>query len=101
MTMDEEITEMDAVQIMSRADLEQEVMRLCNRESMLREALEEVNATTYSHVDGRDLLAELHPRHMLDIQRRVDGIEKWFEGDWLSNLYEAMKKARKLLEPKP
>ncbi len=44
---------------------------------------------TFSHVDGRDLLAELHPRNMLDIKRRVDGKETWFEGDWLSNLMEA------------
>ena len=41
---------------------------------------------TYSHVDGRDLLDELHPRKQLDIKRRVDGRETWFEGDWLSNL---------------
>lgn len=44
---------------------------------------------TFSHVDGRDLLAELHPRKELDIKRRVDGKETWFEGDWLSNLWEA------------
>jgi hypothetical protein len=41
---------------------------------------------TFSHVDGRDLLDELHPRKELDIKRRVDGVETWFEGDWLSNL---------------
>ena len=41
---------------------------------------------TFSHVDGRDLLDELHPRKELDIKRRVDGIETWFEGDWLSDL---------------
>ncbi len=44
---------------------------------------------TYSHVDGRDLLAELHPRKMLDIKRRVDAVETWFEGDWLSRVREA------------
>lgn len=46
-------------------------------------------AATFSHVDGRDLLAELHPRHELDIKRRVDGRETWFEGDWLSNVMAA------------
>jgi hypothetical protein len=46
-------------------------------------------AATFSHVDGRDLLAELHPRKELDIKRRVDGHETWYEGDWLSNLMEA------------
>jgi hypothetical protein len=41
---------------------------------------------TFSHVDGRDLLDELHPRSQLDIKRRMDGVESWFEGDWLSGL---------------
>lgn len=44
---------------------------------------------TFSHVNGRDLLAELHPRRQLDIKRRVDGVETWFEADWLSNLMHA------------
>jgi hypothetical protein len=44
---------------------------------------------TFSHVDGRDLLAEIHPRNTLDIKRRVDGVEKWFEADWLTNLMDA------------
>ncbi len=44
---------------------------------------------TFSHIDGRDLLAELHPRNTLDIKRRVDGVERWFEADWLSNLWRA------------
>jgi hypothetical protein len=43
---------------------------------------------TFSHVDGRDLLRELHPRRQLDIKRRVDGRETWFEGDWLSNVWD-------------
>ena len=42
-----------------------------------------------SHVDGRDLLDELHPRKTLDIVRRVDGVETVFEGDWLSNVRDA------------
>lgn len=42
---------------------------------------------TFSHLDGRDLLRELHPRKTLDIKRRADGCESWFEGDWLSNLW--------------
>lgn len=44
---------------------------------------------TYCHIDGHDLLRELHPRRQLDIKRRVDGRETWFEGDWLSNLFFA------------
>ena len=46
-------------------------------------------AATFSHADGRDLLGELHPRNTLDVKRRVDGGETWFEGDWLSRLMEA------------
>ncbi len=42
--------------------------------------------STFSHVDGRDLLDELHPRKQLDIKRRIDGMETWFEADWLSRL---------------
>jgi hypothetical protein len=47
---------------------------------------EEMVRSTFSHVDGRDLLHELHPRRQLDIKRRVDGQETWFEGDWLTRL---------------
>lgn len=44
---------------------------------------------TYSHIDARDLLGQLHPRKILDIKRRKDGIETWFDGDWLTNLMQA------------
>jgi hypothetical protein len=46
-------------------------------------------AASFSHVDGRDLLAELHPRAQLDIKRRVDGQDTWFEGDWLTKMMSA------------
>jgi len=58
------------------------------------EILQRIIAATYSHIDGRDLLAELHPRKTLDIKRRVDGRETWHEGDWLSTLYNEIKMAR-------
>ena len=64
---------------------------------MAIEALEAVVAATHSHVDGRDLLAELHPRNMLDIKRRIDARETWFEGDWLSDVWAAVKNARAAL----
>jgi hypothetical protein len=47
---------------------------------------------TFSHVDGRDLLAELHPRNTLDIKRRADANDTWFEGDWLTKLMTARDK---------
>lgn len=50
---------------------------------------DEMVRVTFSHLNGRDLLEELHPRRMLDIKRRVDGVETWFEADWLTNLMEA------------
>ncbi|MPZ20154.1 MAG: hypothetical protein GEV06_19885 [Luteitalea sp.] len=55
-----------------------------------------IDAAVRSH-DGRDLLDELHPRHHLDIKRRLDGRETWHEGDWLSDLRRAMQQARVLL----
>lgn len=55
----------------------------------VRLALDYLLSTFKSHVDGRDLLDELHPRKTLDIKRRVDGVETWFEGDWLSNVRDA------------
>lgn len=71
-----------------------------SNDNKLRKAAQAVNAATYSHLDGRDLLAELHPRHTLDIKRRVDARETWYEGDWLFDLYEAMKALRQALEDK-
>lgn len=44
---------------------------------------------TYSHVDGRDLLAELHPRSELDVRRCKDRVVTWHEGDWLTTLLDA------------
>jgi len=67
----------------------------------LRNALERIIKATHSHIDGRDLLAELHPRRMLDIKRRVDGVETWFQGDWLSNLWTEVKAAREVLAATP
>jgi hypothetical protein len=67
----------------------------------LRDALERVIGATHSHIDGRDLLAELHPRRMLDIKRRRDGVETWFQGDWLSNLWDAVKGAKRVLDGQP
>ena len=53
--------------------------------------------TTHSHIDGRDLLGELHPRKTLDIKRRVDGRETWHEGDWLSDLKREIDRAKAYL----
>jgi hypothetical protein len=50
---------------------------------------DEMVRATFSHIDSRDLLQQLHPRRLLDIKRRVDGVETWFEGDWLTSLMEA------------
>ena len=55
----------------------------------LLDAADELSRASFSHVDGRDLLGELHPRRTLDIKRRKDGRETWYEGDWLSRVYTA------------
>ena len=63
----------------------------------VEEIAKRVNAATYSHADGRDLLGEIHPRKTLDIKRRIDGRETWFEADWLSTLYAEIKLLRAAL----
>jgi hypothetical protein len=70
-------------------------------EDPVRGALEHLLAAFKSHVDGRDLLDELHPRKTLDIKRRVDGVETWFQGDWLSNVKDARDIALAVLADKP
>jgi hypothetical protein len=67
----------------------------------LRAALRLLLSKTYSHIDGRDLLGELHPRKTLDIKRRVDGVETWFEGDWLTEFMDARNVAMRALGLKP
>lgn len=70
------------------------IEKLTEREARLSEALMKVISKTYSHIEPhKDLLAIMHPRHTLDIKRRVDSKEDWFEGDWLSNLWDARKEA--------
>jgi hypothetical protein len=46
---------------------------------------------TRSHVDGRDLLAELQPLHwhFCNIRVRINGAWKEYEGDWLKRLFKA------------
>lgn len=61
------------------------------------EALKRIDKATFSHVDGRDLFAQMHPRNTLDIKRRRDGVETWFEGDWLTDLWREIKAARPVL----
>ena len=50
--------------------------------------LEAMTKATYSHVDGRDLLHELQPNgaHHIDIKVRINGQDRWYEGDWLKLL---------------
>jgi hypothetical protein len=78
-------------------DRKKRVAWLLDERDRLREALRIVISRTYSHIDGRDLLGELHPRKTLDIKRRVDGVETWFEGDWLTSLMDARDIARAAL----
>jgi len=60
------------------------------------EAINKVIGLSYSHVDGRDLFAELKPRKTLDIKKRKDGIETWHEGDWLTDLGDAVRELEAL-----
>ena len=67
--------------------------RLQNERDELLGALKAIDKECFSHVDGRDLFAQMHPRNMLDIKRRVDARETWFEGDWLTDLWGEIKKS--------
>lgn len=59
-------------------------------EGMRRDAerAKAMTAATFSHVDGRDLLHELSPNgaHHIDICVRINGQDRWHEGDWLKRL---------------
>lgn len=68
------------------------------RVEALESAIRGIDKECFSHVDGRDLFAQMHPRNMLDIKRRVDARETWFEGDWLTDLWGAIKNARAALK---
>lgn len=75
-----------------------EVRAMLDLMGKMRDAMRTVIKATHSHIDGRDLLAELHPRHMMDIKVRREGKDLWFEGDWLSTLWDDMKTLREALE---
>jgi hypothetical protein len=70
---------------------------LAKSHSAAEALLQRVVDTTHSHLDGRDLLAEIHPRRFLNITRRVDSVETSFEGDWLTTLWSAVKEAKAFL----
>jgi hypothetical protein len=96
----EEFSLADAIDWINRRPLA-EVHRLymhhaetIKQRDALAKALEDLLATFKSHVDGRDLLDELHPRKTIDIKVRVDARERWHEGDWLSNVRDAVRPAR-------
>lgn len=71
------------------------------RIKVLEDALRAIDKQCFSHVDGRDLFAQMHPRNTLDIKRRVDARETWFDGDWLTDLWTAIKAARAAQGEKP
>jgi len=55
------------------------------------ERYKRMRAATFSHVDQRDVLAELSPNgwHMCDIHVRINGEWRKHEGDWLRKLFHA------------
>lgn len=69
-----------------------------DREELLR-AARMMHDVLFSHVDGRDLLDELHPEqwHYCNIQVRINGKTEVFEGDWLKRLWYARKELRRAL----
>lgn len=63
-----------------------------------RELLDKIIELSHSHVDGRFLFEPLLHRKQLDIKKRLDGVETWYEGDWLSDLGRVIKDAAEQLE---
>lgn len=65
----------------------QKAAKHANDARILRAAAAVIEAH-YSHVDGRNLPASLHPDtwHMCDIKVRRNGRDEYFEGDWLKNV---------------
>lgn len=63
--------------------------------------LKDMIRLSYSHVDGRDLFAELKPRNTLDIIKRVDGKETVFEADWITDLGDQLRKLEYMLSAAP
>lgn len=59
--------------------------------------LKRLISLSYSHVDGRDLFAQLKPRYTLDIVRRIDGIETIFEADWLTDFGDQLRKLEHMI----
>lgn len=64
-----------------------ELLNISNEEKIRR--FDEMCKITFSHIDGRDLLQELCPAKILDIKKRIDGVETWYEADWLKELLKA------------
>lgn len=65
----------------------------------LRALLRGIRQAAISHVDGRDLFAELHlpQAHFTDIHVRINGQWKKYEGDWLKKLGKAVARIDALL----
>lgn len=67
-----------------------ELLKLSDAEKVKRfDAMIKACFWKFNDTEYKDNLAILYPRKTLDIKRRIDGVETWFEGDWLSNLYMA------------
>lgn len=70
-----------------------EIAELRARAIMAEQRLGAVHEALTSHVDGRNLLDELNPTgwHHCDIVVRIGGKDRHFQGDWLKNLWYALK----------
>lgn len=68
------------------------------RLSELEPIIQEIIKRSHSHVDGRFLFEPLLHRKSIDIKKRLDGVETWYEGDWLSELGRSIKSAANILE---
>lgn len=64
-------------------------------------ALDDIRSAFLSHLDGHNYLDELNPAgwHHCDIVVRIGGKDRRFEGDWLKNVWYALRRSAGFVAP--
>ena len=98
----------DATLLLSAKNVETETgltpWQLLEQRDALQERVRELEGQiqsiiecSHSYIDGRFLFEPLLNRKTLDIKKRKDGVDTWYEGDWLSDLGKTIQKAKAAL----
>ncbi len=86
---------------MSIKSLEAQIDDLDATAARLETALSDIRSAFISHLDGRNYLDELNPAgwHHVDIVVRIGGEDRHFEGDWLKNVWYALRRSEGVVAP--